>query len=453
MKGLTISNNYFEANNRKQIYLQPRPYTLKPWPTGGQNLTIEADIVLNGAYPPNGAPLYSFARSCASTGVTISGNTFAPVQPNASAVLLVAAVGVSITQNVLLGATSIKPEAQMAVAATGNAASHWLTRDVWLSGNAGWNYKRGPVRVLDGADGLVDHRVGLHTFSAPDVVEQYLNFAEVCCQWVPIEDLGAVLPMMTTSDMIDGRPVQRWIVPAGHTSAAAQAVNVSLETTPALAGKQVYFAVKVLHVNYTQPLVLLIDPGDGKWERSGPSKQTDNRPRGAQPKWEVISFAVTLHTTGIARFGLELSTGGELLVMTSHSRSPATQHGRGSAVVVTAVGASWNQVLKTDDGNSGSGRTDSILCGDSCSQLQAKTDDDELYVSATHGGALEVSFRGAKYEISTAISSPGASLSQWNELNGTVQQKSQRWTVGVNPSPISTSSWKTSTSSTRARNT
>ena len=64
-------------------------------------------------------------------------------------------------------------------------------------------------------------------------------------------------------------------------------------------------------------------------------------------------------------------------------------------------------------------------------ELQAKSDDDELHVSATHGGALELSFRGAEYEISTAISSPGASLSQWHQLNGTAQQKSQRWTVDV----------------------
>ena len=129
-------------------------------------------MVLNGAYPPDGDPLHSFGRSCASTGVTISGNTFAPVQPNASGVLLVAAVGVSITQNVLLGATAIKPGARMAVAAAGNTASHWLARDVALSGNVGWNYDRGPVRLLDAAgyDSEVDRRADFHTFSAPDAV-------------------------------------------------------------------------------------------------------------------------------------------------------------------------------------------------------------------------------------------------------------------------------------------
>jgi hypothetical protein len=351
MKGLSILNNYFEDNNRKEVYLQPRPYSLEPWPRvrGASNVTVEADIVLNGAYPPNGDPLRNFAKICASTGVTISGNTFAPVQPNASGVLLVAAAGVSITQNTLLGATAVRPGSRMAVAATGNDATHWLTRDVTLSGNVGWNYDRGPVRVLDADSSSSDHRMAFQTFSAPDALEQRLNFAEDCCQWAPIQ--GAVLPSITASEMSDGWQVQRWRVPAGHSSAATQALNISLATTPSLSRQHAYFAVKALYLNNSRPLVLLIDPGDGQWKRSvNPSGQSSPL---VQKRWEVLSFEVMLHARGVARFGFELSSGADILVMASHRRTwqsrPTAEQGRGSAVVVAAVGADWNQVLKSDD--------------------------------------------------------------------------------------------------------
>eukprot|EP01052_Picozoa_sp_SAG31_P003315 SAG31_NODE_126_length_23665_cov_6.178987_10_plen_394_part_00 len=350
IKGLSIMNNYFEDNNRKEVYLQPDPYSLLPWPRvqGVGNLTIEADIVLNGAYPPNGHPLRNFARSCASTGVTISGNTFAPVQPNASAVLLVAAVGVSVSQNSLLGATAIKPESQMAVIATGNDATYWLARDVTLSGNVGWNYDRGPVRVLESNSSSSDHRMGFHTFFAPDSLEQHLNFAEKCCQWAPIGSVAP--PLMTTSEMSDGFKVQRWRVPAKHDKVAIQALNLSLARAPSLAGRHIYFAVKALYLNKSQPLQLLVDPGDGRWVRSWNTQPRQDSTIPEQKQWQVLSFQTTLHKQGVARFGFELHAGGDVLVMASSCWHAANnrnveERGRESAVVVAAVGASWNQLL------------------------------------------------------------------------------------------------------------
>ena len=126
--------------------------------------------VFNGAFPPFGDPFSDLWHGFASSGVEITSNFFAPVDANASGILLAAVDGVSISTNVVGGHTQEQPEQAMAVATVGSDPSFFTSTRINIDGNIGWRYSGGAIRQLPRLLPGVDGGLGLKEVVS-DVVE------------------------------------------------------------------------------------------------------------------------------------------------------------------------------------------------------------------------------------------------------------------------------------------
>ena len=162
--GLTVSSNYFEANNM----CGPGrghgacPLNLNTYSLGqGFNQSINADIVLNGVIDNLGDPnwVFGYVNAVADRrisaefpcrSVVLEGNYHAlyveTATSNGSMVLIGAVQGATIRSNDCFGGGGCD---NCAIVTTGTDATIWGARDVSMERNTGWTYTGGAVRLVE----------------------------------------------------------------------------------------------------------------------------------------------------------------------------------------------------------------------------------------------------------------------------------------------------------------
>ena len=190
--GLTVSSNYFEANNacgpgrgHGACRLNLNNYMLDGGGGGGSgsyhsglNQSINADIVLNGVIDNLGDPgwVFGYVNAVADRrisaefpcrSVVLEGNYHAlyveTATSNGSMVLIGAVQGATIRANDCLGGEGCD---NCAIVTTGTDATIWGARDVTLERNTGWSYTGGAVRLVEKGcqhPWAADTRKGIHT--------------------------------------------------------------------------------------------------------------------------------------------------------------------------------------------------------------------------------------------------------------------------------------------------
>eukprot|EP01048_Picozoa_sp_COSAG05_P019479 COSAG05_NODE_3060_length_2371_cov_9.579665_2_plen_577_part_00 len=296
---LTISSNYFEDSNNNLTAGHASPLVLSPaWTTThwgvptltNLNLTVGADIVLSGE--PN---LTRYGAGYPNIATTISGNAF--TGPNATAVLLVAARGISMSAN-SCGSSVSHCDAQGVPLATIVPHTNALdaVRDLSVSANHGFH----SALALSQPAQPVGPRA-LHTFSVQATPSTNYIYSLGCgvrglSQCEPAAATvagggggggggGILLPQVVLPPMViapqatpfmdyDGSRTFNLTCTAQHRRCSAIVASIDLDRAPALRGRPAYFALRMdtspiaeSHGQYLPALELWIDPGDGKWVR------------------------------------------------------------------------------------------------------------------------------------------------------------------------------------------
>jgi hypothetical protein len=282
VSGLTISNNYFEGNNNKNmggpLVLRPDLEHNQPGASAGRNLTVWANIVLNGvpaggdidrygnAYPVNNAVI---SGNYHSTGTTKKGNQSGVP---GSAVLLIAAVGVSI-EGAVCGMPLYGPGAQPTrcpagpLVVTGVDDRLFRVQDVSIRKNTGWGGRQGWVHLLPLADAAFHARGALHTWDADGCSSH--NFARPIDMGSDRQGLalpGQGLPppaVATLPRMRNGSPQYELSDANIGPATLAGVASIDLASWPAVAGRAVYYAVEAMVVTNRTGLSLAIDAGGG----------------------------------------------------------------------------------------------------------------------------------------------------------------------------------------------
>lgn len=120
--------------------------------------------------------------------------------------------------------------------------------------------------------------------------------------------------------------------------------SLRLETLPSLAGSAVYFAMR-FNFHTLGTLKLMIDPaGDGQWQNSSAwgvecyhDLGTDCLPEGSAPTagvWGLRVYPAKLNITGLAVFGLELTT----------SKAAVLARVNVSGVAIAGIGARYHSL-------------------------------------------------------------------------------------------------------------
>ena len=136
--------------------------------------------------------------------------------------------------------------------------------------------------------------------------------------------------------------------------AAVIVAALRLETLPTLAGRPVYFAMRrsfggslPAAGGAATTLKLMVDPGTGVWQNSTAwglecdrDVSADCVPAGAAPTahtWGMRVYPATLAATGVAKFGIELSS-------TAGGSSAAAAEVNISGVVIAGIGARYHSM-------------------------------------------------------------------------------------------------------------
>ena len=299
--GLLISSNYFESNNMcVDCALKCNVYQVGPKGSNGSfNVSISADIVLNGVIDNAGDPTWSFGignavrdRAISSEfpcrAVTIEGGYHSPKAEtkngNGTLVLIGAVQGALIRGNDCGGGGQCK---NMAVVTTGTDATLWGARDISLERNTGWDFTGGAVRLVSSPKCLrrwdPATRIGVQTqqgslpWSCEGRLDTVSDTPALCsgtnigygvgdnerrqrpyaCTSAPPTNFvtasssahsapipGFSAPTIDPAESYDGHLVHRISAPAGAEPAAALIVaELPLASMPSAAGHSVHFTV------------------------------------------------------------------------------------------------------------------------------------------------------------------------------------------------------------------
>jgi hypothetical protein len=306
--GLTISSNYFESNNMCTYPACADGLNIYQIGSRGDdrsfNVSVHADIILNGVIDNAGDPSWSFGfenavrdRQISSEfpcrSVLIEGGyhsvTEETPEGNGSMVLIGAVQGALIRGNDCGGGGQCK---NMAVVTTGTDSTLWAARDVSLERNTGWDYTGGSVRLIErgceypwdaatrggvqtqqgvlpwSCDARLDtwadtparcsgtnigfgvpdnvHRQRPYTCTAPPPLT--FAFANLWSSSGGARDSlpGFSTPVIEAAGTFDGREVHRIHAPAAKGDLVAAAILVAeipLVSTPSAAGKSLHFTV------------------------------------------------------------------------------------------------------------------------------------------------------------------------------------------------------------------
>lgn len=362
---LKITANYFESNNAKGF---GGPMVLQPPPNAKElgNITIQADIVLNGA-----SDLYSHPWPIANTygntypmnNVLISGNYHSndkspdPSMPW-SAVLVIAALGVTIEAEVCgqpggaghkngpEGPTGCGNDAfgQNPLVVTGVDDRAWTARDVRVSGGTGWSSEQGFVALYGAAtDGLPEPppgppaqaagRMGLHSWVTDGPWTATVNLINTsglhgAAPPTAVPGLGLPVPLVTTEPELDGHAVTTLTLPAGAHEAALELAAIPLRAWPSLRGRALWAALDIQPLTAQTGAALLLDRGDGVWRHSSRNYEDPIA------NWSRTSFQCVAAHNGTVRLALH--------VFTEAARSAQVRVGSGAMGV---VGSSWQRLV------------------------------------------------------------------------------------------------------------
>jgi parallel beta-helix repeat protein len=356
--GLRVSANYFESNNAPGF---GGPMILRPASGSGPNITVQADILLNGASDlyANPWPIAdTYASSFLMDNVLISANYHAcgpecpPTDANCtdgklngmpqSGTLIVAADGVTIQANSLYqvalgniipamhegheGQTGCPVANPLVVTGT---LDGFFARNVRLESATGWDSEQGYAYLY--GDPNAASRMFLETFVSEGPTTR-ANFFNASLMSHPAAALGlAPMPVVAAAAPIDGHAVVSVQTEASgnaQTSAAMLLAEVPLVSWPSLGGRALFAAVDIMALSATTSVGLSIDNGDGVWRTDYNSPKGESYPFG---NWSRVTFQCVAAKTGVLRVALQL-------------------HGDGAHVNVGAgaigvVGAGWSRLV------------------------------------------------------------------------------------------------------------
>ena len=342
--GVTITSNYYEANNLDAIHMTDADGNAvrlctdlllngKPW---NKSITDDYPLGCNEHCPPIGALGSGFPT----IGVTYTGNTHDPPSTAAAphctayaAITAAAVVGLTASGNMLTSVLPGMPALHGTLLQTGTDDQNWFAADISLIGNPNvppfepahenYGFDR-PFILLNATRSLLASpptRYGelpLHTFFSDSEAQR--NFYVRGQRWVPLNG-SAVLNVTVNPNGYDLLETTRWTAtpPQAATGTSALVATLDLESTPSIAGRPVYFAMQWRPEDGTvseTTLTLLIDPGSGVWQRSEVGMRcnpqlvrgcTDAGPVLTPAGWTQRVFAAELLTNGTARFALKMA--------------------------------------------------------------------------------------------------------------------------------------------------
>jgi hypothetical protein len=344
----------FEANNR-----DPK---LNTWQlSGGRNVTVSADIVLNGAMDSSADNTAGFGYvqtiepgfPCRSviiqggyhaTAPEVAPSKELPNGSNGSLVLIGAVEGLIVQANDCGAGEECH---NFAVVTTGSEAGVWAANDVVLAQNTGWDYTGGSVRLIDESldstdaacgGGLAAAGVGAAAWSCEQSMGYTLTDTpalcggarkQPACHWPPPKNFvlpdmvngmhalhfpavaGYLTPHVTQAGIFNQRPVYHIAaaVAGGAAPVCAVVATLPLATTPSAAGKTVHFTVMARAVAGTGASVsLMIDRGttatNTTWLTSSGGGGGGKNGHDNATEWAIRSFQTRLAWSGVARFAI-----------------------------------------------------------------------------------------------------------------------------------------------------
>lgn len=366
--GLRIADNYFETNNAPSF---GGPMVLRPESGSEPNVTVQADIVLNGASDLYAAPwpnANSYGSVMPVDNVIVTGNYHAcgnecdPTAANCtggklngmpqSGTLIVAAIGVTIEANSLAQITlggmipsqHDGPEGPSAcrvpnpLVVTGTHGG-FFARKVRLGTATGWDSPQGYAYLYDGGSASAQARLFLETWESdgPTTRANFLN-ASLLSAPTLATGLAPVVPQASVGAMMDGRSIVS--LSYDHDESAAMLLAaIPLAEWPSIAGRALFAAVDVRVATSTVQVGLAIDSGDGIWHNSSSGY------RQAAGNWSRVSFQCVAKQSGVLRVGLQLSATAAASGADSSSSSSNRVRVEVGAGAIGVVGAGWSRLV------------------------------------------------------------------------------------------------------------
>ena len=318
---------------------------LKPNPpySVGRNLTVRADIVLNGV--PGPGPVDVYGNAYPVNNAVLSGNYHSngkstdDVPP--SAVLLIAAVGVTIVGDVC-GQPDYPGGGQCPhgpLVVTGVDDRDFFASDVHIRENTGYIDPQGYVHLLPLAEAALHARSSLHTWYVDGSSSH--NHAEPLTAGNKASTLGGqALPSASITKLPhsrNGSPQYQLSNEDVGPGTLTPVASIDLADWPALAGRAMYFAVDAMVLTNLTGLTLAIDAGDGSGWTYSHRIVAYTEQVGA---FDITSFGAIMPVTQNATARFAVNLWGENPAAGKASKAVL------GAVAVGLVGAGWSDLVE-----------------------------------------------------------------------------------------------------------